>query len=233
MADAARSPSRCARRAAACATGRAWLGFWSARRTASPASCRTVDASTRQACPQPLDRANHIAHWYHPPDWRIRWAAQDRMKGNPSMITDSHPERALVPPSTFVEADLVVDEPHLRLVAAKLKDLGVTFDQEEIELSRRLGLVLIKNLQGLPDAAAKIKTAADNEKPTIVDKAGPTLAYLLAEATATATAAGSELKNLDVVLVELRRRFKAHFGRWIPEMGKNRHVVSVQAGPGG
>jgi len=149
------------------------------------------------------------------------------------MITDSHPERALVPPSTFVEADLVVDEPHLRLVAAKLKDLGVTFDQEEIELSRRLGLVLIKNLQGLPDAAAKIKTAADNEKPTIVDKAGPTLAYLLAEATATATAAGSELKNLDVVLVELRRRFKAHFGRWIPEMGKNRHVVSVQAGPGG
>lgn len=128
----------------------------------------------------------------------------------------THLGAELVPPETFVDADLVVGRPQLRLVAAEMERLNVTYDPGQVELSKALDLVLIKNLRGLPDRAARIRADAGGQ---------------LAE---TEAAAGRRLADLEVLLFELRRRFEAQFGGWVPEMGKNRHLTSVlPAGPGG
>jgi hypothetical protein len=58
------------------------------------------------------------------------------------MTTELHAEQAQVPSETFVEADLVVAEPHWQLVAAELKDLDVTVS----------GLVAARTVPGVKSA---------------------------------------------------------------------------------
>jgi membrane-anchored mycosin MYCP len=119
----------------------------------------------------------------------------------------------------FELEDLVVALPHLRLVAAELRNLGVWRESPEpdhVEENQALGLALLRNFPGLRDIAPKIR---ERRAPQI--------------RAAEESAPKRTFTDLDLLLLELRTVLAERFGGWVPEMGKNRHVgraVSVLGG---
>ncbi len=124
------------------------------------------------------------------------------------------------PVTEFEPEDLVVDSRHRRLVEKELHDLGVWPENPapgSVEESAELGLTLLSGLVELPQHLDSLRSGREQEIAELEDRFGT----------------HGTFTELDALLLELRSRFAAAFGGWVPDMGKNRHLgtaVSVDGG---
>jgi membrane-anchored mycosin MYCP len=105
--------------------------------------------------------------------------------------------------------EIVVDLPYVELVADRIRRLGGNAKANKSKTSTALGLgvVTVEEIEVL-SRAVSVMAKDENEPPREPPRS-----------------------NLDVILIELRRQFRASHGEWMPDMGKNRTIRGVYGAP--
>lgn len=114
----------------------------------------------------------------------------------------------------YYDDQLVVAVPHLREIYGVLSGAGMTC--VEADSIPELGLALVK--------VSKVGTSASDIRRRKADLAGRAAAKRKLDGV-------DQVPDLDLVIDFLRDEFRRNYGGWIPTIGKNRHVESINGFP--
>jgi subtilisin family serine protease len=115
----------------------------------------------------------------------------------------------------YEPAELVVDMPHLGIVRAELRKLGISYEQKDESEPLRLVLLALTKL----DKEIR-RLRADTE----LVKAAMFVRLVSGRG-------GTSVEDLDLVMFAIRKSFADRYEGWTPTLGKNRLMAGVEGSP--